>query len=84
MFLLERIYECLGEIKHENYAFVLTKRKNLMLTEGTDRIYECFMGMELNSRTIYIKESGESCNRTLKPLEDGMKMEQIGIKASPL
>lgn len=69
--LTDREYLCLGRWSEGGVTYTYTHRVDV-------NTYECFAGVVLSSKELYIIEAGESCQRGLQPLAHGMKLTQQG------
>ncbi|XP_044256860.1 uncharacterized protein LOC123006442 [Tribolium madens] len=65
----EREYRCLGHWRESEFLYTYTQRRDV--AAGT---YECFVGVKISNREIYIKEAGEHCQRHIDPLHYGMQL----------
>ncbi|XP_018022675.1 uncharacterized protein LOC108678720 isoform X2 [Hyalella azteca] len=65
----DREYRCLGRWSEGGVTYTYTHRIDV-------DTYECFAGVVVNTKEIFIIEAGTSCLRGLQPLAHGMKLVQ--------
>lgn len=66
----EREYRCLGQWEEKGVVFVYTQRRDI-------DAYECFVGVMMSDKKIFIKEAGEHCQRNLNPYKHGMELHKM-------